>query len=389
MNRETLALVEIENADEVSAELGQTSLELFLEEFEHRVGRLLRAQDEVIKVQPHKLCVVLRGVWDPQQIELAGAKLTRLFESPIEVLDEEIIAAVHAAFVPPGNDPLDTKARLRIAEAGLKEARKANKPFVVREAVNGSGATVGFKRVREVELAFERGEFVMYFQPKIHAGFRSVVGAEALMRWHVPEHGVRSPAEFLPYLEGAPIMRSLTWFSIKSAVAQCASWPEHVGVAINVPPYLLHDTDLIPAVQDALAIFGIGPERLTLEITEEAMIEDPEQALLALGSLRDTGVKIAIDDFGTGYSSLAYFRDLPVDELKVDRSFVSRMLEHPKDHDIVKAIVDLAHNFSLKVVAEGVEDEETADALEALGCDTLQGYWFGKPVPGEQFKASL
>ncbi|MDH3643258.1 MAG: bifunctional diguanylate cyclase/phosphodiesterase [Gammaproteobacteria bacterium] len=389
MARETLALVEIENAGEVSAELGHTSGELFLAEFEDRVGHLLRGQDEVIKIQPNKLCVLLRGVWDPQQIQLAGAKLTRLFEAPIEILDEEINAAVHAAFVPPGNEPVDPKMRLRIAEAGLAEARKANEPFVVRDAIGNANATVGFKRAREVELAFERGEFVMYFQPKIHAAYRNVVGAEALMRWHVPNQGVRLPGEFLPYAESASISRSLTWFSIKSAVAQCAGWPETLSVAVNIPPTLLHDPDLVPTVQDALAIFGVACERLTLEITEEAMIAHPEQALVALGSLRDAGVRVAIDDFGTGFSSLAYFRDLPVDELKIDRSFVSQMLKQPKDHGIVKAIIDLAHNFSMQVVAEGIEDEDTADALQALGCDTLQGFWIGKPIPADQFGAGL
>lgn len=389
MNQETLALVEIDNAGDVSAELGEVCLKLFLEEFELRVGRLLRAHDEIIKVQPHKLCVLLRGVSDPQQIELAGAKLTRLFALPINLLNEEISPVVYAAFVPPGDEPVDTKTKLRIAEAGLKEARKSNIPFVVRDAVDDSNATVGLKRAREIEMAFERGEFVMYFQPKMHAGFRHVTGAEALMRWHDPNHGVRLPAEFLPYAESPAITRSLTWFAIKSALAQCASWPDGLSVAVNVPPTLLHDPDLVPTVRDALAIFGVGCERLTLEITEEAMISNPEEALLVLASLRETGVRIAIDDFGTGYSSLAYFRDLPVDELKVDRSFVKHMLQRSKDHDIVKTIVDLAHNFNMQVVAEGVEDEETADALQALGCDTLQGYWIGRPAPGDEFSRTL
>ena len=134
---------------------------------------------------------------------------------------------------------------------------------------------------------------------------------------------------------------------------------------------------------------GLDPGRLTLEITEDAMVEDPAGTRTVLNQLREMNVRIAIDDFGTGYSSLAAFRDLPVDILKIDRSFVASMLEHPRDHDIVRAIIDLAHTFKMKVVAEGVEDEETASALQQLGADTLQGYWFGRPMPAAEFERLL
>lgn len=389
MTSETVALIEIENADEVFAAYGKVSHELFLGEFEERVKQLARSTDKIIKLQPHKLCVLLKGISDPLQIELAGAKLTRLFVPPICILDEEVTVNVRAAFVPPAADCPDTKTRLRMAESSLSEARRTNEPFVIRDASVDSSPTVALKRAREVEVAFERGEFVMYFQSQVHAGFRNVVAAEGLMRWHDPENGVRPPSDFLPYAESRDIMRSLTWFAIKSCVSQCAEWPDSISVAVNVSPLLLLDTELLPNVQDALAIFGLSAERLTIEITEDAVIEEPGQALEVLNELRAMGVKVSIDDFGIGYSSLAYFRDLSVDELKVDRSFVSNMLERPKDRKIVKAIIDLAHNFSMRVVAEGVEDNETADALQELGADLLQGYWFSKPVPEAEFRKLL
>ena len=384
----TLALVEIENVDEVSTVLGHESLELFFGEFEDRIGHLVRPQDDVVKVQPHKLCVLLRDVSDPLQIELAGAKLTRLFDPPIEIFDEEIKTTVLAAFVPPGEANLDTKTRLRIAEGGLRVARRDNKPYVVTGSVVEEPTAIAIKRKREIELAFDRGEFTMYFQPQIHAGYGNVIGAEGLMRWHDPKEGVRPPGDFIPYSD-LDSMRALTGFAIKSSVAQCVHWDDGVTVGVNVSPVLLHDAQLIPTIRDALAIFGLAPERLTIEITEEAMIVDPVQALRVLAELHETGVRISIDDFGTGYSSLAYFRDLPADELKVDKSFVTHMLERPKDRDIVKAVIDLAHNFSMKVVAEGVEDEATAEALSALGADILQGYWFSKPVPDAEFRKLL
>jgi EAL domain-containing protein (putative c-di-GMP-specific phosphodiesterase class I) len=390
MNLETLALVEIENADEVLTAFGEASQAQFLAAFEDRVRQLARPCDKIIKMQPNKLCVLLRGIHDPLQIQLAGAKLTRLFEPPISILDEEVKVTVHAAFVPPAEDCRDTTTRLRLAETSLREARRSGEPFVIRDAAVGATPTaIAMKRAREVEVAFERGDLVMYFQSQVNAGSRNVVAAEGLMRWDDPEKGVRPPGDFLPFVKSLDLMRSLTWFALKSSVSQCAAWPEHISVAVNISPRVLLDTELVPHVQDALAIFGLAPERLTLEITEDAVIEEPDQALAMLNELRATGVKVSMDDFGIGYSSLAYFRDLPVDELKVDRSFVSNMLERPKDRKIVKAIIDLAHNFSMRVVAEGVEDNETADALQELGADLLQGYWFSKPVREAEFRKLL
>ena len=319
---------------------------------------------------------------------MAGSKLARLFEAPIQILDEEFKANVHAAFVPPGDNSLDTKARLRVAESGLGEARKNNEAYVVRASIAES-KTVSVKRARQVELAFERGEFVMYFQPKVHATYRNIVGAEALMRWHDPSHGVRPPSDFIPYVDRTAVMRAMTWFAIKSSIAQAEQWPDELSVAVNVSPLLFHDDELIPNVCDALSIFGLPAKRLIIEITEDAMIKDMGKTLEIVKELQSQGAKVSIDDFGTGYSSLANFRELPVDELKIDRSFVTHMLDRPRDRDIVKAIIDMAHNLNMQVVAEGVEDNETADVLQQLGTDVLQGYWFSKPVDSEEFAKLL
>ena len=221
MKNSTLALIQIENADEVFAALGQSSLDIFLSEFEERVGQFARDQDQVLKVKPDKLCVLLCNVEDLVQIELAGAKLARLFESPICIVDEEFSARVHTAFVPPDGAPSDTKKRLRIAESGLMDAKKQGLDYVVQRAVAES-STVPLRRTREVEQAFERGEFVMYFQPQVHATYHNTVGAEGLMRWHDPREGVRPPGDFLPYLDQSALMAEVSWFAIKSSVAQAA-----------------------------------------------------------------------------------------------------------------------------------------------------------------------
>ena len=389
MSNATLALIAIDNSEDVFAARGEVLRDLFLEEFQDRVNQLARATDKVIALQPNKLCVFLRGVQDPVQVELAAAKLARLFEEPFCIINEEINAQIHASFVPPNQDCQDTKSRLRLAEAGLSEARKTNEQFIIRDALATSTATDAFERAREIEVAFARGEFVMYYQSQVHAAFRNVVSAEGLMRWHDPNVGVRPPADFLPFLGDDAITRSMTWFAIKSCVAQCAAWPGELSVSVNVSPLLARDDALVAHVKDSLAIFGLPPARLTLEITEDVMLEDPAKALHILNQLNEMGVKIALDDFGTGCSSLSYFRELPVHELKIDRSFVSNMLDRPRDQDIVKAITDFSHNLSLDVVAEGVEDEQTADQLQQLGADKLQGYWFSEPQPEEEFRKLL
>jgi EAL domain-containing protein (putative c-di-GMP-specific phosphodiesterase class I) len=385
----TLALIELENVDSVSAELSVSSLRLYLEEFQERVRALARNQDEVLDVKPHKICVLFKGIDDPQQLELAGAKLGRLFEAPIAILDQEIRANVVAAFVPPGNKPSSTKERLQVAEAGLREARREGKPYTILQEAKAEDSTNRIKIVREVEAAIEHGEMVLHYQPQIHAGYHNVVGAEALMRWQHPKHGLLSPDRFLPYATGPGMMRSLTWFALKSAISTCVRWPDSISVSVNVPPAILADAVLNDVIGDSLAIFGLAPERLTVEVTEDAMIADPAQTMERLSSLRDLGVRVAIDDFGTGYSSLSHLRDLPVDELKIDRSFVKNMQRDARDQDIVKAVVDLGHTFALKVVAEGVEDEATADTLRGLGCDILQGYLFGKPVSVKEFETQI
>ena len=243
-------------------------------------------------------------------------------------------------------------------------------------------------RLSRLEEALERGELHLYCQPKIHASYRSLLGAEALIRWHTADKQVITPDRFIDVAERNTIIKPLTWWTIKTAVARLARWPDALSIAVNVSPRLLLEDEILAVVQDALDIHGVAARRLNLEVTESIMVDNQEVMLGQLGRLREMGVKISIDDFGTGFSSLAYFRDLPVDEIKIDKSFVMRMLESEKDMAIVRAVIDLAHNFSLKVVAEGVENQAIATALAEMRCDILQGYFFDKPLPIDQFNSS-
>jgi len=195
------------------------------------------------------------------------------------------------------------------------------------------------------------------------------------------------PDQFIDVAESHDIIAPITWWVVKSAVARLARWPKELGIAVNVAPNLLLDNAILAVVRDSLDIHGVDPKRLTLEVTERVMVDDQHIMLQQLGRLRELGVKISLDDFGTGFSSLSYFRDLPVDEIKIDKGFVLHMLDSGKDHAIVKAVIDLAHNFSMRVVAEGVESLDIAKRLSELGCDVLQGYVFDKPLQVEAFES--
>ncbi|MFB3103717.1 MAG: EAL domain-containing protein [Pseudomonadales bacterium] len=210
-----------------------------------------------------------------------------------------------------------------------------------------------------------------------------------MLRWLSPQRGLTLPAFFMPHIERSAIVKPVTWYCIRSAAGTCRHWPKHVSVAINVSPNVLVDSEIVQVLQDTLGLYELTGERLTIEVTESAMMEDPLRCFDILRSIRSLGVKVSIDDFGTGYSSLSYFRNLPADELKIDRSFVAAMHNSPQDASLIKSIIDLARNFGLQVVAEGIEDETTADALKDLGCDVLQGLLFGEPCAGRDFASYL
>lgn len=354
--------------------------------FEERLKRWVRPKDECGSVKNNRVCVVLKDIRSASELDLAAAKLARTFREPHHYLGRQIPLSVTAGFATFRSGSHDMSVALQQAGIALRQAKKASNLFEVYSPKTGADAEEERKLLKRLELAQERGEFQLYFQPKMHAGYRTLIGAEALLRWHTDRQTVIFPDKFIDLAERNEIIRPITWWSIKSAIGRLALWPEELSIAVNVTPALLINDDIVEVVRDAMDIYGVKPSRLTLEVTETIMVDNQEVMLSQLAKLRKMGVRIALDDFGTGYSSLAYFRDLPVDEIKIDRTFVMRMLESKKDLAIVKAVIDLAHNFSMKVVAEGVESIAMADRLTEMRCDILQGYAFDKALPAEEFE---
>jgi EAL domain-containing protein (putative c-di-GMP-specific phosphodiesterase class I) len=264
-----------------------------------------------------------------------------------------------------------------------KTSGKARHSVFVRERTEDVRSQLRLET--DLRRAIERGEFQVYYQPIVLMETRRTIGVEALTRWHHPRFGLMPPDEFVPLQEQIGLIEPFTHWVLNEAQQQCLQLQQEglrVGVSVNLSVYNLHEPDFAARVADMLAQSGLTPSSLKLEITESAVMMNPDRALRILGKLNDMGVRLSIDDFGTGYSSLTYLKQLPVHEIKIDKSFVIGMdASDEDDAAIVRATIDLAHNLRKKVVAEGVESGAIWNLLNVLGCDAAQGFHMSPPLP--------
>jgi len=241
---------------------------------------------------------------------------------------------------------------------------------------------------QDLRQAMVDGGFEIHYQPLLDLGSDTVAGCEALLRWHHPERGMVSPAEFIPLAEDIGLINELGDWVLQTACAEAAGWPAHVRLAVNVSPVQLKSQTLALRIMGALAASRLPPDRLEIEITEAVLIHDDETALAILHQLRAIGVRIALDDFGTGFSSLSYLKRFPFDKIKIDRCFVSD-IEVDGSETIVQAVVNIAASRNMITTAEGVETEQQKALLKKLGCTQMQGYLFSKPRPAAEVRRLL
>jgi EAL domain-containing protein (putative c-di-GMP-specific phosphodiesterase class I) len=260
---------------------------------------------------------------------------------------------------------------------------------------NSMNTEVSKKLQLETRLrkALEREEFSLAYQPMINVETGKVVGAEALLRWEDPEMGVVRPHEFVPIAEETGVILPLGEWALRTACAECKAWEDSglppVRMGVNVSTRQLTTQTLVDTVAQILRETGLNSSQLELEITESAIMRDDEATLETLEGLREMGIGLALDDFGTGYSSLSYLRRFPISRVKIDRSFIQEIPENADDMALTSAIIAMAHNLGLTVVAEGVETAAQEDFLRASGCDELQGYHLGRPVTPQEFRRLL
>jgi diguanylate cyclase (GGDEF)-like protein len=388
-----LIVVDIDRFAQINGASGYAFGDKVLCHLAAQIRLVARGQDYAARIGDNRFVLILPRLLNRGHAELAVQKLFRLLEVPIDAGGGgKLVLSVTAGVALCPVHATHAEFLLRKAELALATARIQGQPYLVAP---DAAPTLGLSELWDLELemagAIERGEMQMYYQPQVRISDNRPVGVEALMRWNSRARGMVSPDIFIPLATGAGQIKKLTLWAMNTVLRQAAEWQHAWGslsVAVNMPSEMVGQRDLPEMVESALNLWGKDTVGLMLEITERSLM-DREQALDKLGRIRQLGVTISIDDFGTGYSCLAYFKNIPADELKIDKSFVTGLLTDTASADITTLIIDLAHRFGLAVVAEGVEDVETLQKLKSGGCDIAQGYLFGKPMSSTDFQAWL
>ncbi len=366
----------------------------------HAGDELLRAvADRLVKAAPNRETLLVRLGGDEFALFLLGVEQTvaervamdvrQSLEAPyvIEGVTLQLGASIGVAIAP--EHGRDVPTLLRNADIAMYRAKAQRTGHNVFS--RGEDDLDGRDRLRlieEIRQAIRNRQLTLHYQPKVTSVTGDIAGLEALVRWQHPERGLLMPGSFLPLVEDAGLMHDLTIAVLEQALDQLVSWRESgermLPVAVNLSPSSLVDLELPMRIAAMLHQRDLAPQLLVIEITEDVLMGDPTHARNVLQSLRASGIQVAVDDFGTGYSSLAYLRDLPIDELKLDRTFVSRMVADDRSLAIVRSAIHLAHSLGMRMVAEGVEDERTAFELAAVGCDEAQGFYYSKALPPEE-----
>ena len=350
-----------------------------------RLRNTLRDSDTVVCRESGEMAVLLPSVNSPDDVIVVAKKLLGSLHEPISIdgLKTDIRPRVGISLFP--EHASNAVTLMQRAENALDFGRRNKNSYTLYSHVGGTvkRSTLSMGQLRQAIVA---DQLFLLYQPKISFKEQYVSGLEVLTRWQQPDLGLISPDEFIPVAERTGLIIPLTLWVLKQSLLQCRTWREigiDIGVAVNLSMWNLDAQELPTQISSLLENTGIPADRLELEITESAIMGDPQRAIRTLSLIRDLGVRFAIDDFGTGYSSLAYLKKLPVSSIKIDKSFV-RNMEHDRDNAIiVRSIIDLGHNLGLKVVAEGVETQEAQDMLRSFDCDEMQGYYYSRPIPAD------
>ncbi|MFV2032225.1 MAG: putative bifunctional diguanylate cyclase/phosphodiesterase [Gammaproteobacteria bacterium] len=345
-----------------------------------------RIPETVFRIGDHQFVFILPDLKTPSLIALAFNKISKVLKEDVIVDGQNIGLDTRIAIALNKDARYSSEATLLVAESSLMQAKTTDGSFNLSHSENENQQAKILEKIFEDKL--KANDFELYYQPKVNLWNGEIESAEALLRWQIPGEGYISPEVAVELAEKTGQSFALTKWVMHTAIRQLKEWGKKglsMSIAVNVQANLIQEPELFNLVQDSLAIWGIDEKRLTLEITESAIIEDKEAGFDSLLKLKEYGVGLSIDDFGTGYSSLSYFKQIPANELKIDKSFVMNMLTDNQDQEIVKIIVDIAHLFGLKLVAEGIEDEQTYDYLKQLGCDYGQGYYMSKALPADEF----
>jgi diguanylate cyclase (GGDEF)-like protein len=380
-----LLLLDLDRFKEINDTFGHQCGDLLLQEVGQRLRDRLGFGDIIARLGGDEFGVLLPGAGAERASEAARTILQAL-EQPLllEGQELEVGASIGIALSP--DHGCDPDVLMRRADVAMYVAKRGHTRLSVYDPEQDHHSPERLQLVGELRRAIESDGLVLHYQPKVSFRTGKIIGSEALVRWAHPQRGIIAPDDFIPLAENTGLIRQLSRWVLNEALRQCRAWQDaelYLPVSVNLSTRDLLDPTLPEIVSDRLEHWRLAPSSLKLEITESAVMADAERAIEVLGRLRSMGVRISVDDFGTGYSSLSYLKRLPVDELKIDRSFIRQIASDENDVAIVRSTIGLAHDLGLTVVAEGIEDRQSWDVLARLGCDVVQGHYVSRPLTAD------
>jgi diguanylate cyclase (GGDEF)-like protein len=387
-----VVLMDLERFKDINESLGQLAGDSLLRQVAEWLGRHAASSDLLARVGSDQFAIVMPVVRDAGEVARRVAQaLAALLAHPFALEGSEfrVSARFGVALFP--DDGATADVLLRHAGAALAKAKAGGERFLFYTAAMTEAAADKLALENQLRQALRGGEFVLHYQPKLDLRSGRLTGAEALIRWQDPRVGLVPPGKFIPILEETGLIHEVGHWALRQAVGDYLRWIglglPAVRIAVNVSPLQLRKPEFIQEIDDVLGLEGDAIHALELEITESLIMEDVRRSVAILEAIRRLGVTVAIDDFGTGFSSLAYLSRLPVDTLKIDRTFIVDMMLSDEGLALVTTILGLARSLRLKVVAEGVETEEQAEVLRGLGCDEMQGFLVSPALPRDAFEA--
>jgi diguanylate cyclase (GGDEF)-like protein len=389
-----LAMFDLDRFKVVNDSLGHHAGDELLKEVARRLNAVARSTDTVARVGGDEFVVLLDRIGARDTAEQIARRVVEALQVPINLVgvDVRTSASIGIALYP--DDGKSVETLLSNADAAMYCAKQRGRNNIQCFAQGMNSVTQ--ERVKlesDLHAALELQQFELHYQPKVDTTSGAIRGAEALVRWRHPQRGLVLPGEFIPMAEECGLIDSIGAWVLREACREARTWQREdlqpMRVAVNLSAFQFRHGNLLQMIRDSLCEADLDPRCLEVEITETALMSDPEQSVGILEQLSRMGVVVSVDDFGTGYSSMSYLRRFPIDKLKIDRGFISELLSRPDDLSIVTAIISLAHSLHLKVVAEGVETPEQRELLKNLGCDQYQGYCFSPAVPSMEFNTLL
>jgi len=375
----------------INDSLGHRAGDELLQEVARRLATVVRAADTVARFGGDEFVVIGTSIGDADDAAELASRVMDALQSPVRIAGIDIHTSPSIGIAMYPDDGATSQALLAHADAAMYSAKQHGRGNFRRYAPGmHAGAEDRVQLESDLHNAVTLNQFELYYQPKVDTRTGEVRSAEALIRWVHPLRGVISPGEFIPLAEECGLIGAIGGWVIREACRQARAWQNKgvpsLRVSVNLSASQFRDTGLVDSIRRALDDAGLQARYLEVELTESAVMSDPEQSIEILEHLSAMGVLVSVDDFGTGYSSMSYLRRFPIDKLKIDRVFIAEIVSRPEDASIVRAIVSLAHSLHLKVVAEGVETLAQLDFLKTADCDEYQGYHFSRPLPAADFE---